>query len=140
MYTHCAGLPCPDLAPGTTNTPAERTIHDWKEVFSEANVETVSSPNMLKSITEMLKTLSNQRCAKTGKHVNAIVCQTSKHMPVTLIATAQLQLLICIRSIMFVPFTAVMACKFPHLHKTLWQHSSFAQATLAAQLTCQSDM
>ncbi len=82
VYTHCAGLPCPELAPGTTNTPAERTIHDWKEVFSEANVETVSSPNMLKSITEMLKILSNQnnRCAKICKHLKAIVCQTASSL------------------------------------------------------------
>lgn len=55
-----AGLSSPELAPGTGKTPAERSIHDWKEVFSEANVETVSSSNMLKSITEMLKILSNQ--------------------------------------------------------------------------------
>jgi len=61
-------------------------------------------------------------------------------MPVTLAAIAQLQLLTSIRSIMFVPFTTFMACNFPHLHKPLWQHSSFAQATLAAQLICRSDM
>ena len=47
-------------------------------------------------------------------------------MPVTLAAIAQLQLLTSIRSIMFVPFTTFMACNFPHLHKPLWQHSSFA--------------
>ncbi|KAL0039954.1 hypothetical protein WJX77_012646 [Trebouxia sp. C0004] len=55
-----SGSPCPELAPGTSKTPAERSINDWEDVFSEANVETVSSSKMLKSITEMLKILSNQ--------------------------------------------------------------------------------
>ena len=49
----------------------------------------------------------------------------NEYMPVILTAVALLQLLTSIPSIMFVPFTTAIACIFPHLHKSLWQHGSF---------------
>lgn len=77
-------------------------------------METVSSIKMLKSITEMLKILSNQnnRCADLQALESDCMSDCNKHMPATLTAIAQLQLLTSIPSIMFVPFKTVMACKF----------------------------